>query len=608
LIPAPRKPPAWSTACRDWEARLARGDSLIPFDPLFPDEAQAALEVFAALRIVDMPGSPRAGEVARAWVTSFAGAIFGSYDSETGRRLIREFFLLISKKNGKSTIAALIMLTALIRNWRQSAELYILAPTIEIANNSFYAARDAVRAEPELADLLQVQEHIRKITHRATGAFLKVVAADAETVSGKKTAGLLIDEYWLFGRQARAESMIAEAAGGLASRPEGFVIMLSTQSDEPPAGVFKAKLDYFRQVRDGSIVDPKSLPVLYEFPPSIVREKSYMRPENWRLTNPNLGLSVDTEWLADEHRKAEAAGASALNIFLAKHLNVEIGQALRADRWPGADYWQAASDPSLTLESLIARSEVITIGIDGGGLDDLLGVAVLGREAESKRWLAWCRAFVRVAALRRRKGIAAELIDFAVQRDLVVVDNNGPIEPGDIVVAMQEQRPADFGAEGQFPAESDQKAPIPADIAGVVDICARVDASGLLAQVGLDPVGVGMIVDALDEAGIGDKLNPDASRVVSVHQGYKLMGAIHTLGRKLEDGTLAHAEQPLMAFCVGNAKCEVKGNALMITKQLAGAAKIDPLMALFDAVALMSQNPEPMGSVYSADRGILFFG
>lgn len=562
--------PTWSTACLDWEERIVAGRSLVAFDPLFPDEAEAALAVFKRLRIVDAPGSPTFGEACDEWVFDFVKAIFGAYDHVSARRLIREFFLLISKKNSKSTIAAGIMLTALIRNWRNSAELLILAPTIEVANNSFVPARDMVRADPQLNALLQVQEHLRTITHRVTNASLKVVAADSDVVSGKKSSFVLVDELWIFGKRAAADAMLREATGGLVSRPEGFVIYLSTQSDSAPAGVFKAKLDYFRQVRDGQIVDNKSLGVLYEFPPEMVDSKAYMRPENFHVTNPNLGRSVSLEWLEDEIKKAEAGDAGALQTFLSKHLNVEIGLNLRADRWPGADFWEAATDASITLDAILERCEVVTIGLDGGGLDDLLGMAVLGREKITRRWLLWVRAWAHPIVLNRRKEIAPTLKDFAKRGDLIFCEQ---------------------------PTQ---------DVIEVADLCERIRDTGLLpkeAAIGADKLGLPAIVDEL--VGRDFDTIDNGGQIAGISQGGYLNPAIIGSERKLSDGTLVHADQAIMNWCVGNAKVELKGSSIAITKQSAGKAKIDPLIATFNAVMLMARNPEAAGNSVYRERGAL---
>lgn len=220
-----------------------------------------ALRIFKQLRLVDVPGVPMMGEVTREWVYEFVAAIFGAYEPTSGVRLIQEFFLLISKKNMKSTLAAGVMLTALILNWRREAEFFIIAPTVEVANNSFKPTKAMIRADEELSDLFQVQDHTRTITHRTTGATLKILAAESDTVAGIKGTGVLIEEVWLFGKRAKAADMFTEAKGGLASRPEGFVIYLSTMSDEAPAGVFADLLKRAREVRDGKRVDNRLLPV-----------------------------------------------------------------------------------------------------------------------------------------------------------------------------------------------------------------------------------------------------------------------------------------------------------------------------------------------------------
>jgi phage terminase large subunit-like protein len=552
----------WKTSCLDWAERLVEGRSIIP-PPIFPEQAEQALAVFKQLKIVDAPGSPTFGESCAPWVFDLVSSIFGAYDPDSGRRLITEWFVLIPKKNSKSTVAAGIMLTALILNWRQSAEFAVLAPTVEVANNAYAPARDMVQKDDELEALMHVQTHIKSITHRTSNAVLKVLAADSNTVGGKKSVGTLIDELHLFGKVSSAENMLREALGGLASRPEGFVIYLTTQSDEPPAGVFLQKLQYARDVRDGKIIDPGFVPVIFEHPPEMVADGRALLLESIPMVNPNMGFSVDRAFIAREFKKAESAGPESFRGFLAKHANVELGMNLRSDRWAGADFWEAQGKAKgLTLDELIERSEVIAVGIDGGGLDDLLGLAVLGRDKDTRKWLLWCRAWAHPSVLERRKDIAPRLRDFAKDGDLGLVKMIGD------------------------------------DVFEVAEICAQVYASGKLDKIGCDPAGLGGILDALVQAELPE------DKMIAVTQGWKMTGAIKTAERKLAEGVLIHAAQPMMAWCAGNAKVEPRGNAVIITKQMAGSAKIDPLMAMFNAVTLMSMNPESTESVYST-RGLL---
>ncbi|MCG2586504.1 terminase large subunit [Massilia sp. TS11] len=546
--------PEWTTACPDWADRLRSGRSIIP-PPIFVDQAEQALAIFKQLRVVDLPGQPTFGECCEKWVFDFVAAIFGAYDEETGKQLIREFYLLISKKNTKSTIAAGIMLTAVIMCWRQDEEHLILAPTKEVADNSFKPAAGMVRADPELSALFHVQGHMRTITHRETGASLKVVAADTDTVSGKKSGRVMVDEHWVFGKYANADAMFMEALGGQVSREEGWVIYLTTQSDEPPAGVFKEKLGYFRDVRDGVIVDRKSLGVLFEFPQDFIKRQAYLNPDNFGMTNPNLGKSVSAEWLQDQIRKLQHKKDGSFQKFLAKHLNVEVGMNLRSDCWAGAEFWKQQAIECFHLDELIERCEVATAGIDGGGLDDLLGLTIIGREKVTRRWLWWSHAWAHRIVLDRRKEIAAQLEDYERDGDLTLVD-----KPGD-------------------------------DVCELADMICEVRDAGLLPEkhaIGVDPAGIGDVIDELttEERGI------TAEQIVAISQGYKLNGAIKSTERKLAGGDLVHAGRPFMAWVVGNARVEDKGNAILVTKQASGKAKIDPLMAGFSAVSLMALNPE----------------
>tara|TARA_R110002051_G_scaffold293_5_gene1254 strand:- start:23735 stop:25453 length:1719 start_codon:yes stop_codon:yes gene_type:complete len=567
----------WSTALPDWEKRIVAGESLMPCKPLNQDVADIALKIFDSLILVDMIGSPPAGDVTREWAREFIAAIFGAYNTESKERLITEFFLLISKKNTKSTLAAGIMMIALVLNERFSASLAIIAPTKEVANASYGPASDMISADPELAAMFNVSPHTRTITHLGTNATLKVYAAESDTLGGSKFSYVLIDELWLFGKRANAASMLREATGGLASRPEGFVVYLSTMPDEQPAGIFKQKLDYARAVRDGKVVDPQFLGLLYEFPQKYIDDELYLNPENWYITNPNLGASVSVKFLEREFKKAEDEGKEELQDFTAKHLNVQIGISLRANRWAAAEFWEAAKAPKpFTLDELIEASEVITVGIDGGGLDDLLGFAAIGRlptvlreytdsitnqKVQVKPWWVWTRAWCHTIALERRMSIAPTLKGFEKDGDLIIVKNIGD--------------------------ESEQ----------VAQLCKQIHDSGKLDSIGLDPLGIGTLIEELTAVEIPE------DKLIGVSQGFKMAGYIKTSENKIARKHLLHADQDMMAWCVGNSRTVVRGSGTMISKAESGTAKIDPVIGMLNGVALMSLNPEAPNT----DGPALFF-
>ena len=563
--------PAWTTSCYDWRDRIVRGVPLTPCAPLFPTAAKSGMDVFNQLQIVDV--GITFGEC-RPWVQEFAESIFGSYcdvpgHPDDGRRLIKTFFMLISKKNTKSTIAAGIMLTVLIQNWRPEAEFLILSPTKEIADNSFKPIKAAIEADEELSDLFHVQPHMRQITHRQTKATLKVVAADSQTVSGKKATGVLVDELHEFGKVAKAEDMLVEGTGGLMSRPEGFVIYLTTQSSEPPAGVFKKELEYARKVRDGKIEDSSYLPIIYEFPDQYLDPitKPYLREENWYITNPNLGTSVDLDTLRQKIVKAVETGEDSLQSVVSKHLNVQIGLDLGADRWPGAEYWleSRAKDVS-TLDQLLLASEVVTCGIDGGGLDDLLSLTFTGRrKGTTDKYVSWSMAWATPTVLKRKE-IEPRLRDFERAGCLVIVEQVGD------------------------------------DSKQLARMVRMVFDTELLAGIGIDPAKIAALKAALVAERIIDAEDPDPKFFIKVRQGWSLYGAMLDTERSMAEGRYEHAGQPIVDWAVGNAKCVARGNAMLVTKEISGKAKIDPVMSSFNAMELMSYNPPARTGGYSLDN------
>jgi phage terminase large subunit-like protein len=555
--------PAWSCALPDWKERIKSGRSLIADLPLDQTRADKALRLFKQLVMPDIVGRPTYGASCDQFIFDLVRAIFGAFDPVTKARMIREYFLLIPKKNGKTSIAAAIMVVAMIMNERPDAELVLIAPTIKIARRSFKQAcgiiqHTVLRSGVALETLfsMHASDRVIKFLNPAMPSELVILAADTDTVTGSKASYVLIDETHEFASKPRANEVFIELRGGLSHESNtGFMMQITTQSKKPPAGVFKSELRRARDVRDGKLSYPM-LPILYELPPELARDGGWKRRETWRMVNPHLGRSVKETFLIEQLSAAEADGKDALALLASQHFNVEVGMGNFSDRWVGADFWEQAARPKLDLAEILANSDVVICGGDGGGMDDLMAICFIGRHRETRVLQVWVHAWADDVVLEQRKSIAAQLLDFAKQGDLTI---GGEIDHLDMVVDYV--KPV-FEA-GLFPEKM-----------------------GL----GFDAYGMDLLLDRLEMAGL------PADLPIFVGQGYKLQPSIKNIPVLLKAGLMVHCDQPILNWSVGNAKAIIKNNNTLITKEAAGVAKIDPLMALFDAYSLMRLNPEASGT------------
>lgn len=543
-------------ACPDWWDRLRAGEP--PFSPVPINRRRAgmALAFFNRLQLPDVSGAPTMAEACGDWFKAIVEVFFGSEDPDTALPLVWELLCMVPKKNSKTTYTSGLALTALFMEEAPNRQMLLVGPTQTISGRCFEQAERMIRISDTLKKIFHVDDSEGEITRRSTGTKLSVKTFSTNIVTGEIPVLTIIDEVHELGKMAKAAAVMQQIRGGGITKTRGKLLMITTQSVESPAGVWRTELEKARKIRDGkSGPAPIMLPVLYEFPPELQRSQDYWRDKrNWAVVLPNLGLSIDRQALVDDYENNGKVNRQAEQIWASQHLNIEIGVGLSAG-WIGAQYWDDAAEEGLTLDELIARSEVAVMGVDGGGLDDLFAVAVIGRCRETGHWLHWARAWAHPDVLEERQEIAPRLHGFAEDGDLELLDD----------------------------------ADVSGDVEGVAEIAGRLIEAQLLPAenaIGVDTTNIAAIQYALFAAGV------TYEQLVTIGQDWRLSPAWWGMERMLKQRTFRHSGQPLMAWAVGNAKPEIKGSAMRITKEVAGKAKIDPLVATADAVMLMIRDPE----------------
>jgi phage terminase large subunit-like protein len=254
------------------------------------------------------------------WQRGFIANLYGWKNAATGLRRYRKFFLFIPRKNGKTPLAAGLILASLYLDGEQGAEVYGAAAEYKQASLVFEHAMGMVAQDEMLRNRFKVYAGQQKaIEDRSTFSSYKVLSAEAYSKHGYNTHLCVIDEL-----HAHPDGDLCDVMEtSIGARREPIIGYLTTSDYDRENSICNETYDYACAVRDGDVQDASFLPVIYECPRD--QQENWTDPDVWAIANPNLGVSISREYLESACKEAQRIPRKQ-NEFKRLHLNIRTTQ------------------------------------------------------------------------------------------------------------------------------------------------------------------------------------------------------------------------------------------------------------------------------------------
>jgi phage terminase large subunit-like protein len=337
------------------------------------DQAAADKACLFFEKLVHIKG-PKGGQpfTLEPWQQVIVRRLFG-WKRADGTRVYRFLYLEVPRGNGKSAFCAGLALYMLFCDKEHGAEVYSCALDREMASLVYEPAKEMVARCPMLAKRAKIRETAKRIVVPSTASFYRPLPGNESIGHGFNVHFFCYDELHLAKTRHLYDAMVT--AMGKRKQPIGAVA--TTAGSDRTTICWELHCHALDVIRDPSI-DPSMLAVIYAADP----EDDWTSEETWRKANPNLGVSVELEYLREACERAKISPAFE-NSFRRLHLNQWTEQDVRVIP---LDAWRACSRPSLREEDLIGRR--CWAGLDMASTRDITAFVKVFELPKGE--LAWC--------------------------------------------------------------------------------------------------------------------------------------------------------------------------------------------------------------------------
>ena len=280
------------------------------------------------------------------WARFAIAELYGWWGTaDPGLRRFNHGFLLVGKKNAKSTIFGAGLGLYETFCGQPGAQVLSCATKEEQAKLCWHAASKMVPLMPEISGLARVTvSHIYNDAAGASGSYFRYIGRKWDTSDGQNPTFVILDEAAAI--QDRALVEVLEDSFG--SQDAGLMLRITTGQPFDDTVFVEDMARISGAMRDGEKWT-REFALFYRLNREI---DDVDDPKEWIKANPNLGKSKSLPWMIEQHRKT-LHDPPKRNAFLLKQLNVFTG--VQEDQWLAPELWDALPEWDENAPPHIAR-------------------------------------------------------------------------------------------------------------------------------------------------------------------------------------------------------------------------------------------------------------
>ena len=285
-------------------------DDINSQDYYFDEKKYNTLTTFTGVMKHYSSGAAGKPFILEPWEDFIICNIFCLYRVDTRRRKYKTAHISVSRKNGKTTLAAALGLFSLIADGEPASSVIMAANSREQAHSDFDAASAFARQLDPRKKSLKVLRN--EIVFQKNNASLKVISADASTGDGLNPSMVILDEL----HEAVDSKLFDVLRSGQGFREQPLMLSITTAGFRI-GGFCNQYEDYCKEILMGQKVDETLFALLY----TLDDGDDWTDESNFIKSNPNLGITVKRDWLSEQVNQAKNSPTLEVGVKT-KNLNV----------------------------------------------------------------------------------------------------------------------------------------------------------------------------------------------------------------------------------------------------------------------------------------------